>query len=125
MTDIDPKVMAFVEAELANNPGAGSLELFGKAKQSFPSVVSLSIRQFHARYPLQVKRRASAGRARKRRKKKAPPTRTADQDRRVAVRAILMRFATDLVSAEAKADIVKVLADSDRYVDEFIASANA
>ena len=126
MAQVDPDVMAFVESELGKDPGAGSLELFEKAKTAFPSVAALSIRQFHARYPLQVKRRASAGKPR-RRKKKAAQGRPAlrDHDRRVAVRSILMRFATDLASADAKADVVKVLADSDRYIDELIGAATS
>jgi hypothetical protein len=121
MAQVDPDVMALVESELEKDPAAGSLDLFEKAKAAIPSVAELSIRQFHARYPLQVKRRASAGKARRRRKK-LPPTQPgpSDHNRRSAVRAVLMRFATDLASAEAKADVVKVLADSERYVDELI-----
>ncbi len=126
MAQVEPEVMAFVEKELGKDPDAGSLALFEKAKVAFPSVSELSIRQFHARYPLQVKRRASAGKPR-RQKKKTERARPAlrDHDRRIAVRAVLMRFATDLSSAEGKADVVKVLADSDRYVDELIGAANS
>lgn len=125
MAKIDPEVMTLVEYELEKDPGAGSLALFEKAKAAVPAIADLTIRQFHARYPLQVKRRLSAAKPR-RRKKKTPSPRPVrrDHDRRVAVRAVLMRFATDLASAEAKAEVVKVLADSDRYVDELIGAAN-
>lgn len=124
MATIDPNVMAFVESEMEKDPDAGSLALFEKAKVAVPSVAALSIRQFHARYPLQIKRKASAGKPRRKKKKTPSPRRgRRDNDRRVAVRAVLMRFATALASAEAKADVVKVLADSDRFVDELIEAA--
>lgn len=123
MATIDPNVMAFVESEMEKNPDAGSLALFEKAKVAVPSVAALSIRQFHARYPLQIKRIASAGKPRRKKKTPSPRRGRRDNDRRVAVRAVLMRFATALASAEAKADVVKVLADSDRFVDELIEAA--
>jgi hypothetical protein len=136
MAKADEKVMAWVEAELAKNPDAPSGVLFEAAKEKFPSIASLSIRQFHARYPLQVKRKASASKPRKRtrdagrrgattgragtrdRRSKTPPP-----DAREAVRAVLMRFATELASADAKADVVKVLARTDRYVDDVLSAA--
>lgn len=165
MANVDEKVMAMVEAELAKNPDTGSSDLFEMAKAEEPSIGELSLRQFHARYPLQVKRRAAAAasaapgkkaaskkaRSRKAASKKAPTkTKAAKKtkavrekpepkaaarggrrrrgllgrreplDPREAVRGILMRFATELASADAKADVVKVLAGADRYVDEVI-----
>ena len=143
MAEVNEKVMAWVEAELEKNPGVASGELFETAKGRFPSIASLSVRQFHARYPLQVKRRAgaAAGRRKKRAKPRASarkkpvarPTgskarsrgKSADQDSREAVRGVLMAFATELASAEAKADVVKVLAGADRYVDEVLAAAGS
>ena len=101
---------------------------------------ALSIRQFHARYPLQVKRRASLSDPKRKRRaraarKKSPAQNTrrrsagraksAQQDSREAVRAVLMRFATELASAEAKADVVKVLAGADRYVDDVLEASRS
>lgn len=160
MANVDEKVMAQVERELEKNPDLGSSDLFEKMKAKYPSIGELSVRQFHARYPLQVKRRKSAssgstgtrkktsskktsskktsarkgGRKRSAAKKsaaKAPRSRgrsarpAAPQDTREAVRAALMRFATELASAEAKAEVVKVLAGADRYVDEVIEAARS
>ena len=36
-----------------------------------------------------------------------------------------MKFATELASADAKADVVKVLAGADRYVDEVLEAAGS
>lgn len=143
MAEVNEKVMAWVEAEMKKNPGAASGDLFEKAKGRFPSIAPLSVRQFHARYPLQVKRREgiASGRSQKRsrtgassrKKGAARPRRSgatrrgkpSDKDSREAVRGVLMRFATELASAEQKADVVKVLAGADRYVDEVLSAAGA
>jgi hypothetical protein len=58
----DEKVMRMVEAELGKNPDASVDELFDKAKGLNSGVARMSRRQFHARYPLQVKRKKGAGR---------------------------------------------------------------
>ncbi len=51
------RVMEFVERELKKNPEIGSSDLFKKAKKVSRTVSGMTIRQFHAKYPLQVKRR--------------------------------------------------------------------
>lgn len=50
------RVMDMVRREIQKNPAVGSQELFDKAKKMDGSMNSLNIRQFHAGYPLQVKR---------------------------------------------------------------------
>jgi hypothetical protein len=137
MAEVDQEVMAFVESELARTPDMGSGDLFEKAKAEVPSIGALTLRQFHARYPLQVKRRASVGRRKRKprsrkksagsgaRRGKRSRGASAPRDAREAVRAVLMRFATELASAEVKADVVKVLAGADRYVDEVIEAASS
>lgn len=151
MAEVNEKVMALVEAELKKNPDTSSGDLFEKAKAEVPDIGSLTLRQFHARYPLQIKRRASAasgsgkkkaskprtpkkkaaGRGQAAAKAAAPATprssrrASAPTGSREAVRAVLMRFATELASADEKAEVVKVLAGADRYVDDFIAAAGS
>lgn len=157
MANVDEKVMAMVERELEKNPDMGSGDLFEKVKGKHSSIAELSVRQFHARYPLQVKRRKKASSGASSSKKRTPSkkrsagksgtrrsaakkrstgtsktrTRTrrtaapAPRNTREAVRGILMRFATELASAEAKAEVVKVLAGTDRYVDEVIDAAGS
>ncbi|HKJ01215.1 MAG TPA: hypothetical protein VJ997_02135, partial [Longimicrobiales bacterium] len=87
-------------------------------------VGALSKRQFHARYPLQVKRKLAPAKKRtSRRRKAAPPRARAKADRapaREAVRASFLKFAQDLAAADARKDVVKVVAGVDRYVDEVL-----
>jgi hypothetical protein len=55
------RVMEMVRKELQKNPAISSQDLFEKAKKLDSSMNGLSIRQFHASYPLQVKRLAKGG----------------------------------------------------------------
>ena len=123
MSDIDPKVLSAVEAELKKNPEATVDELFAVAQGVNKEVAALSKRQFHARYPLQVKRKLSPPRPRRPRqakpsaKRRSKPT---DGSVRAAVRASFLEFASDLAAAEARKDLVRVVAGVDRYVDEVL-----
>lgn len=71
VADINPEVMAMVERELTAAPDASTSGLFEKAQQVDPGMKELSVRQFHARYPLQVKRRRSLAAGGGRRKKRS------------------------------------------------------
>jgi hypothetical protein len=51
------KVMQLIEKELKINPKATAKELQQKAKAVSEAVGKLSVRQFHAKYPLQVRRK--------------------------------------------------------------------
>ena len=66
MAESNPQVMDYVVRELEKNPNASPKALFDGAKEIDPSVGELNPRQFHARYPLQAKRRMAAGSGRKR-----------------------------------------------------------
>jgi hypothetical protein len=70
MSDIDEKVLSAVEAALMKNPGATVDELFAVALGVNEAVAGLSKRQFHARYPLQVKRKMSPPKPRRPRQAK-------------------------------------------------------
>lgn len=127
MADVNDDLMAFVEAELQKNPDISSKDLFEKAKESHESARGLTIREFHARYPLQVKRKqalASGGSRRRksksRRSRRSRKNQTANRD---AVREVLLGFASDLSAAEARKDLVKVLSGIDDYVEKIMAAA--
>lgn len=134
MAKTDEKVMKMVEKELEKNPDISVSDLFEKAKKVSSDIGELTNRQFHARYPLQVKRRKamkSGGKkktaAPKRRKKRTSTSRkktvsagTASDANREAVRGEFLSFASDLTAAEARKDLVKVLANVDRYVDRVL-----
>ena len=133
MAEVDEKVMGFVEKVLDEDPGIPLEDLFERAKEGNASIQDLSKRQFNARYPLQVKRRRSQGRrpgggtrkkgpkagvvnSRSGGRRKAPGSRE-------AVRQVFLQFATDITGAEERKDLVKVLADVDRYVDQALKGA--
>lgn len=130
MAQPDEKLMEFVEAEMKKEPDISSKALFEKARKSIQAAKTLTIREFHARYPLQVKRKASlaAGGGRRRRKKpqsRATSRRNNSATRRDEVRAALLKFASDLSAAEERKDLVRVLAQVDDYVDEVLKAAGA
>jgi len=133
--ETDEKVMAMVEDELKKNPDISVDDLQKKAQGINKGVGSLTARQFHARYPLQIKRRKTnrkrtskaakpsttkpARRASRKRPTKvaaSPPAPATGADRD-AIRAAFLTFASDLAGAEARKDVVKVLAGVDKYVD--------
>lgn len=115
------KVMQFVEKELEANPEIETSELHEKAKKVHSSVGKLSLRQFNARYPLQVKRRQSLARPSRRRRKTVRAQSKAQASRsRDSIRAVFLRFASDLSAAEERKDLVQVVAQVDRYVDEVL-----
>ncbi|MHB1194143.1 MAG: hypothetical protein ACYC6F_13970 [Longimicrobiales bacterium] len=123
MSDIDEKVLSAVEAELKRHPEATVDELFAVALGVNEEVAGLSKRQFHARYPLQVKRKLRPPKPRRPRRPKPSVKRgrkPADGSVREAVRASFLEFASELSAAEARKDLVRVVAGVDRYVDEVL-----
>ena len=117
MPKVNDKVMQFVERELKKNPKASTTELYGKAEKVSRSVSNLSIRQFHAKYPLQMKRKLAAKKPRKpRAKAKQKPTGT--DANREAIRQVLLGFAKDVAAAEGQAETIEIMANLDGYVDK-------
>ncbi len=134
------KVMEFVERELKKNPKIGSSDLFKKAKKVSRTVSGMTIQQFHAKYPLQVKRRLAPRKPRKssaRQPRKSRASKPVSRRRRRAatkavenavgnrdaIRVVLLSFAKDLSAAESKAATIDVLADLDKYVDRVVKAA--
>ncbi len=86
------RVMEFVEHELKKDPKIGSSDLFKKAKKVSRSVSGMTIQQFHAKYPLQVRRRLAPKKprkspARKPARRRASTTAVANRD---AIRDVLL-----------------------------------
>lgn len=125
-----------VAAELDRDPDISVDALFEKARGMDSAIGDLSLRQFHARYPLPIKRsrsRAKEG-GRKQRKRRTAPKESAksptSRSRRAAaatprdeVRRIFLDFAGELARAESRASIVEVLSRVDDYVDRSIRAA--
>lgn len=127
-----------VKEELDRDGSQGSQELFEKAKKVDDSINDLTLRQFHARYPLQIKRIQSGARGgrrkstqRTRQTQEPQPRQTAARPKRRsaasassdggrnrdAIRNVFLEFASDLAEAETQASTVKALGKIDGYVD--------
>ena len=127
-------VMEYVERTLEANPGIANADLFAGAREIDPSVGQLTGRQFHARYPLQVKARLARATAPEAKAPPepevptaeetaaadAPPVETGDP---VAVRRLLLDLAKELASAESKAEVIELMARLDEYVAEIMKAA--
>ena len=143
-------VMEYVERTLETNPGVTNADLFAGAREIDPSVGQLTGRQFHARYPLQVKARLARAAAPELKTPpepkttpepevvtadeptapdlssvgagdpEAPPTGAGDP---LAVRRLLLDLSKELVSAESKAEVIEVMARLDDYVAEIMEAA--
>lgn len=119
-------VMKMVEGELDRDPDISNEALYEKARQIDGSIGDLTLRQFHARYPLQVKRRRAAASGRKKGRRgsrsaagsgKADSTGGADRE---AIREVLLRLAREVSAAEGKAAMIDLVVGLDRYVDEVV-----
>jgi hypothetical protein len=126
LAQVDEGVYSAVEAALKKKPSASVDELMEIAKRVSPAIGKLTKRQFHARYPLQVKRRMSPSKPGRRRTRKAAPKRGArGASGREAVRSAFLRFASELAGADARKDVVRVVANVDKYVDEVLKATGA
>ncbi len=126
MAKNEEKVMEFVKKELEANPEVTTSELHERAKKVDSGVSKLSLRQFNARFPLQIKRKKSlsgaGGRKRRRRKTARTRGRQATANQRDAVRDAFLRFAADLSAAEERKELVRVIAQVDQYVDDVMSA---
>ncbi len=128
-------VMEYVERTLEANPGVKNADLFAGAREIDPSVAELSARQFHARYPLQVKARLARAAAPEPTPPREPEVPTVEETAAedappphegdpVAVRRLLLDWAKELASAESKAEMIEVIARLDDYVAEIMEAAH-
>ena len=138
-------VLAYVERVLKRNPDVKNAELFAGACEIDASVAELSARQFHAKYPLQVKRRLAAAEAPKPAAPavaepapsaapspapsaaetpaaEAPAMGSGDA---AAVRGLLLSLVRELANAETQAETIEVMARLDGYVNDVMQAARS
>ena len=152
MAQTNDRVLAMVRDEILKNPKVTTSDLFAKARKLSKDMNSLDVRQFHARYPLQVKRVLAASKPRTKRAAKrttaAKRTPTAGVSpngkrgpgrprkttatgtgattatgSRAAVRNVLLQFAKDIVAAEHRVKFIDVIAGIDDYVERVVQAA--
>ncbi|WP_420441233.1 hypothetical protein [Candidatus Palauibacter sp.] len=136
--DAGAAVLAYVARVLKRNPEVKNAELFKGACEIDASVAELSARQFHAKYPLQVKRRLAATEAPKPAAPAPAPAAPAvaepppppapevpsigDGDA-AAVRGLLFSLARELANAGTQAETIEVIVRLDGYVDDIMQAA--
>ena len=139
--DAGAAVLQYVTRMLGENPGVTNAELFKGACEIDASVADLAPRQFHAKYPLQVKRRLAVAAA----EAEAPATPAApapepapapaparepeapsmgDGDA-AAVRGMLLNLAREMANAGTQAETIEVMARLDGYVDDIMQAARS
>lgn len=118
-------VMKMVRKTLEDDPDTPNQELYEKAKSIDSSVGDLTLRQFHARYPLQVKREMAGKKGGRKKKRKSAGKASAGGASidRESVRETLLQFAKDISAAQGKADMIDLLTSIDDYVDEIVDGA--
>lgn len=114
----NPEVMAMVREQLQRRSPPSTAALYGRAVRIDPSIRELTLRQFNARYPLQVRRGMAAGKPKGDGRPVAEPK--LDRSR---IREFLIRFARDVVAAEGTVGVIDALGGVDRYVDELVKAA--
>jgi hypothetical protein len=122
--------MEMVREELGRDPELGLQPLYERARSIDSGIGDLSLRQFHGRYALQVKREMAGARKRSGRRpaatraaaavKEAPPRRRAGSEggsERESVRRVFLEFAGAFAQADTRPEIVRLLSGIDVYVD--------
>ena len=147
------QVIDFVRDELKKDPGLGSRTLYERAQRVDSTVANESLRQFHGRYVLPIKREKGRGGRRGRKgptkavtaktarsapapvtrerpvaAKQSPPKRATVRDDgnagRDGIRRTLIRFAQEVVAAaESPSRMVDVMGNIEKYVDEVVRRA--
>lgn len=118
MAETNEKVMSMVDQEIRKNSDITTRELYEKAQKVDGDIANLTIRQFNARYPLQVRRKLAPPRPRRRRRKKG-----GSDEGRKEVRKVMLDFARNMASAEDMSEVVDLVAGVDKYVDRVMKAA--
>lgn len=119
MAVVVERVMNMVRDEIQKRPEITTQELFEKAKKVDRGMNSLTIRQFNATYPLQVRRTMAP----RRRRGPGVRTRMAEAANRDQVRVLLLEFAREVAAADTAGALVDVIGNLDGWVDRVVASA--
>ena len=118
--DAETKVMDFVAESLDKEPDVTTKELYKRAKSEFPAVKKLTLRQFNARFPLQIKRKASLLSGSGRRSGPGRRKKGGTDKKRDAVRSLLTEFAQKAVDAHKKDEVFSFMSEVDSYVDKVL-----
>lgn len=121
--DARERVFEMIEEALRDDPDVTNDVLQERAAEIDPAIADLSSRSFHARYPLQVKRRMAAEREEEESEEEPAVETGGRADLRAAVRDVLLDFAKDVAGAEDRGEVIEVLTSVDGYVDRVMENA--
>src|SRR5688500_11213366 len=113
MAVVVDRVMNMVRDEISKRPEVTTRDLFEKAKKMDKGMNSLSVRQFNATYPLQVRRTMVP----RRKRGTGARGKKAELANRDQVRAVLLQFAREVAAAEDKGRLVDVIGNLDSWVE--------
>lgn len=138
----NPAVTAMVREQLERSPPPPLAALYGRAVRIDPRVRKLTLRQFNARYPLQIRRAMKPAEARRRKRTQVPspspvaadgpqppaatpstngraretaPRPPGDAEARRRIRAILFEWANLVAGARSKAEVVEAMTRVDEH----------
>lgn len=122
MAETNEKVMEMVRQAIQKNKAVATDELYQKAQKVDSSIKELTLRQFHARYPLQVKRKMATASGKGRRRTSRRRARKDGDSGRTTVRQSLVAFAREVSAAgdEGTAQVIDAMQSVDRYVDQIL-----
>jgi hypothetical protein len=124
MAEINEKVTNMVRRELKKPDPVDNEALYEKAVKISPDIQDINMRQFHARYTLQVKREMSSAdpnrekKPRKPRKRKVAPEQYEQRER---LRTAFLAFGKELVDADKK-QVYDVIHRIDHFIDQAMAT---
>ncbi len=124
MAETNEKVMDMVRQAILKQPDIATDELYKKAQKVDSSIRELTLRQFHARYPLQVKRKMAAASGKTRRRASRRRARKGTDVDRGAIRESLVGFAREVSAAgdEGTAQVIDAMQSVDDYVERIVKS---
>ncbi len=111
--DLKERVMYLVESLMERHPQMANQELQQEAAEVDPAIADLTLRQFYARFPLQIRRKQNPQWAEKATRARRPgksPTRD-------EIRGGLLEVAAQLADAESHSELVTAIAGIDEIVD--------
>lgn len=116
MADSREEIAEMIRARLQRAEPPDTKALYGRAVHIEESVQDLTLRQFNAKYVLQVKRKMKTDEEPEQERKEEPES--AGQTR-ARVREILLQFARDVAAAD-RAEMIEVFTSVDVYVDKVV-----
>ena len=118
--DLRDRIMDLVRRLLRKEEELSTREMQERAAEIDPGVEELSTRQFHARYPLQVKRKLSSMKSKMKGRSDGSRAPEGADERREVVREALLDFAKAVAGAEDRGEVIDVLTRVDEYVDRVV-----